>query len=224
MSGGTAYLVATLGCLVAVAGVVVAVLALRAKRRQARQTGPAKERDPFRVVDDDADALRGDPRRLRPGDIVEIRHTQYGVRGTVRFTEGGWSWTEHLLDDAHGAKLWLSVEEDPDLEMVLWHEVPATEAVPAPGPPRLDFDGRAYTSDESGQARYTASGTTGLDPTGTARYHDYVDPTGAKLSFDSYGDSTTWEASRGELLQRAEVQVYPQSTSGTEGGPAGRAG
>ncbi|WP_329105424.1 DUF4178 domain-containing protein [Micromonospora sp. NBC_01699] len=224
MDGGTAYLVATLGCLVAVAGVVVAVLALRAKRRQARKSGQTKERDPFRVVDDDADAVRGDPRRLRPGDIVEIRNTQYGVRGTLRFAEGDWGWAEHLLDDAQGAKIWLSVEEDPDLELVFWTGVPGPDGVPQPGPARLDFAGRSYTSDEAGQARYTATGTTGLNPSGTVRYHDYLDPTGARLSFESYGDSPTWEASTGELLQRSEVRIYPQSTSGTDGGPIGRAG
>jgi hypothetical protein len=216
--------VAFLGCVVGVAGVVIAVLALRAKRRQAGKTGQTKERDPFRQADDDADALRGDPRKLRPGDIVEIRNTQYGVRGTLRFTEGDWGWSEHLLDDAHGAKVWLSVEEDPDLELVFWTAVPGTDVIPVPGPTQVDFDGRTWTSDEAGQARYTATGTTGLNPSGTVRYHDYLGYGGARLAFESYGDSPKWEAARGELLQRSEVRVYPHSTSAADGGPAGRVG
>lgn len=210
MNGTAAYVVAMAGCLVGVVGVVVAVIALRrAGRRNGKSAAPPRQTDPFRVADSDTDALRGDPRRLAPGDIVEIRHRSYGVRGTLRFTEGGWGWAEHLLDDADGAKAWLSVEEDPDLELVLWQPVPS--ATVAPGPPTIDFDGRRYTSEESGRARYTATGTTGLDPAGTVRYHDYAAPDGARLSFEAYGDSATWEVGRGERLHRVEVFIYPQS-------------
>ncbi|HEX5598278.1 MAG TPA: DUF4178 domain-containing protein [Micromonosporaceae bacterium] len=212
MNGTSAYLVTTAGCLIGVAGLVVAVIALRKasqQKQKATAAGGHHAADPFRRVDDDADALRGDPRRLQPGDIVEIRHRTYGVRGSIRCTEGAWSWVEHLLDDADGTKMWLSVEEDPDLELTLWHEVPS--ATVTPGPATVDFDGRRYTSNESGRARYTATGTTGLHPTGNLRYHDYTAPDGALLSFESYGDSDAWEVGRGERLHRAEVLIYPQT-------------
>lgn len=218
MNGTLAYLLVTVSCLVAVAGVVVAVIAVRAARKKAETGTKAStppRTDPFRSADDDADALRGDPRRLQPGDIVEIRHTSYGVRGTLRFTEGDWGWTEHLLDTVSGDKVWLSVEEDPDLELVLWTAEPA--ATVTPGAPTIDFDGRRFTSRESGRARYTATGTTGLNPTGTVAYHDYAAGP-ARLSFESYGDSGKWEVARGERLHRAEVQIYPQA------GPADKVG
>ncbi|SCL38334.1 protein of unknown function [Micromonospora pallida] len=202
VSGTLAYLVAGLGCLVGVAGVVVVLVALRRSRRQPSAPTAA---DPFR--DHDADALRGDPRRLRPGDLVEIRQVTYAVRGSLHLTEGGWSWDEHLLDTADGTKRWLSVEEDPDLELVLWTAEP--DATVTPGPPTVDFDGRRYRSDESGQARWTATGTTGLGPTGSVRYHDYTASGGARLSFEKYGDAD-WEVARGELLRRPEVMIYPQ--------------
>ncbi|GAA4677135.1 DUF4178 domain-containing protein [Phytohabitans rumicis] len=204
MNGNAAILVVVLGCLIGAAGVVIAVVALRRARRP--QQAPAPPADPFRAAD--TDALRGDPRVLKPGDIVEIRTRSYAVRGSLRFTEGDWGWAEHLLDDADGGKVWLSVEEDPDLELVLWTEVPS--ATIAPGAPTVDFDGRRYTRDEAGQARYTATGTTGLNPTGTVRYEDYAAPDGALLSFESYGDSGKWEVGRGEKLHRAEVLIYPQ--------------
>jgi hypothetical protein len=212
MDGSLAYLVVGVGCLLAAIGVAAAVLAVVVARRQtARRTaakgGRGPGADPFR--DTDADALRGDPRQLRPGDIVEIRQVSYAVRGTLRFAEGSWSWAEHLLDDAQGGKVWLSVEEDPDLELVLWREVPG--ATVNPGPPSIDFDGRRYHSKESGRASYTATGTTGLNPTGVAYYHDYLAPDGARLSFESYGDGGRWEVGRGERLHRAEVQIYPQA-------------
>ncbi|RKR89119.1 uncharacterized protein DUF4178 [Micromonospora pisi] len=221
MNGATAYLVAAIGCVIAVAGVVVAVLALRSRRKQAAR--PA-ERDPFRAADNDADALRGDPRQLRPGDVVEIRGSSYGVRGTLRFTEGSWGWSEHLLDDARGAKLWLSVEEDPDLELVLWTALPTPDEPVLPGGTRIEYDGQHYTLDESGRASYTAAGTTGLDPTGTVRYHDYLDGAGVRLSFSAYGSDTDWDMSRGELLTRAEVLIYGQAPAGPDDKPTGRAG
>lgn len=202
---GTAALMATmLGCLVAVAGVVIVVVVLRKAQRRQR-SGTAAPVDPLR--DHDADALRGDPRRLRPGDIVEIRQVSYSVRGSLHLAEGGWNWDEHLLDDVAGARRWLSVEEDPDLELVLWTAEP--DATVTPGAPTVDFDGRRYRSGESGSARWTGTGTTGLLPTGTVRYHDYTASGGARLSFEKYGDAD-WEVARGEKLHRAEVMIYPQ--------------
>ena len=159
MNGSVAYLVTTLGCLIGVAGVVVAVVA----RAQGPQGRPADGTARTRSATPTADALRGDPRRLKPGDIVEIRRVSYAVRGSVHLIEGGWSWAEHLLDTVEGDKRWLSVEEDPDLELVLWTAEPA--ATVTPGAPTLDFAGRRYASEESGQARFTATGSTGLDPT-----------------------------------------------------------
>ncbi|MGI5150496.1 DUF4178 domain-containing protein [Plantactinospora sp. CA-294935] len=222
MDGATAYLVAAAGLLVAAAGVLVAVVALRTARKRA--AGPARTRvtDPFRSADDDADALRGDPRTLKPGDLVEIRHTSYGVRGTLRFREGAWGWTEHLLDDAHGSKLWLSVEEDPDLELVLWTALPDVDV--SPGPAELEVGGRRYRRDESGRATFTSAGSTGLHPTGTVRYHDYVAADGSPLSFEAYGDSERWEVGTGERLHRAEVLIYPQATDGADDPAAGRIG
>lgn len=206
MAGGESIVVAGLGCLVAVAGVVIAVIALNRARRTRQAPAAPAPADPFQTGD--TDALRGDPRALKPGDIVEIRTRSYAVRGTLKFSEGDWGWAEHLLDDAAGNKVWLSVEEDPDLELVLWHEVPS--ATVTPGTPTVEFDGRRYTRDEGGVARYTATGTTGLNPTGTVRYEDYTAPDGALLSFESYGDSGKWEVGRGEKLHRAEVLIYPQ--------------
>lgn len=131
MSGTLAYVLAAMGCLVGVAGLVVAAVAWNRTRSrpQRRAKGPG---DPLR--DRDADALRGDPRRLKPGDIVEIRGVSYAVRGSIRLVEGGWSWAEHLLDDAGGVRRWLSVEEDPELELVLWEPSRAPPSPPAPRP------------------------------------------------------------------------------------------
>ena len=213
------------------------VVAFRLTRRRQVPSTPMAPADPFRSVDDDADALRGDPRRIAAGDMVEVRGVSYAVRGTVRFTEGSWSWSEHLLDDVDGAKVWLSVEEDPDLELVLWRtvpETPATSAPPAvpgapavsavlaaqaqPGADTITYGGRSFRREESGRARFSAAGTTGLHPSGVVRYHDYRAPDGLRLSFESYGDDTDWELGLGEQLRRGELMIYPRAAQQGQAG------
>lgn len=208
MSNDALVMLAVVACLAAVAAAVAGVVAMRrARRATAGMSARHGGADPFRGADEDV--LRGDPRVLKPGDIAEVRGRTYAVRGSLHLTEGSSSWDEHLLDDAGGRKVWLSVEEDPDLEIVLWTAVPA--AAVRPGPPVVDFDGRRYTSEESGRASFAGVGTTGLEPAGTVRYHDYAAPGGALLSFESYGDSDRWEVARGELLHRSELRIYPQA-------------
>ena len=192
--------------LIAVAVLIVVLLRGRA-RRPAPPPVPA---DPFRSTDEDV--LRGDPRTLKTGDTVEIRAAAYTVRGSLHLTEGSWAWAEHLLDDASGSKVWLSVEEDPDLRLVLWRAVPSATVLPSG--PTVDFDGRLYTRDDAGTARFTTTGSTGLASSGTVRYRDYRAPDGALLSFESYGEPTggheKWEVGRGEPVPRADVRVWAQ--------------
>ncbi|WP_018353597.1 DUF4178 domain-containing protein [Longispora albida] len=195
---------------------VVAIVLLAARRAAQRQQASdaatlkrASGADPF--ASPETDAMLGDPRQLKPGDTVEVRGHAYAVRGSIHCKEGAWSWQEHLLDDATGPKLWLSVEEDPDLQLVLWTELRGLTV--SPGPKTIDLDGRRYTSDESGRATYTAAGHTGLDPQGTVRYHDYEAADGTQLSFERWGDSESWEAGRGERVQRHELRVFPSSSA-----------
>ncbi|MFI7607002.1 DUF4178 domain-containing protein [Micromonospora sp. NPDC049366] len=197
MDGSVAYLVSTVVCLAVVAAVVVVVMVVRGTRTPGRAVG--------------ADGPRSDPRRLRPGDTVEIRGLSRRVRGSIRLVDEGWSWAEHLLDDVDGGGCRLSVQDRPDLEIVLWTPEPGARVTP--GAPVIDFAGRSYTWEESGQARYTATGATDLDPTGTMRYHDYQAPGGARLSFEAYGE-TGWSVARGEVLRPDEVTAHPEAGEG----------
>jgi hypothetical protein len=194
--------------IIAVVAAAVAILVGWAVRRRSRPAPRAAPGPVDPLADADADVLRGDPTALLPGDLTEIRGRTYAVRGTLRFAEGGWGWAEHLLDNAEGVRMWLSVEQDPDVELALWTQVPS--ATVHPGEPTVDFDGRRYVREEGGRARFTSVGTTGLDPTGVVEYHDYAAPDGPLLSFERFGDAQTWEVARGERLHRAELQIFAQ--------------
>ncbi|GAB3223685.1 hypothetical protein GCM10027447_11660 [Glycomyces halotolerans] len=192
---------------------VVAFVAWRMWKRgrdtREENVAPPVPTDPF--ADADADVLRGDPRRVKAGDLVEAYGKTLAVRGSLRLNEGGYSWAEHFLDTGTGVKRWLSVEADPDLELVLWEEVTGSDL--QPGPKELSLEGVSYRSDERGTARYTSEATTGLDPTGTVRYHDYEGPDGQKLSFEAFGDGGKWELAKGLTLDRNQITIYHQNES-----------
>ncbi|BCJ27289.1 DUF4178 domain-containing protein [Actinocatenispora sera] len=196
----TTVIVALLVVIAALLVVVIVLLRLRSRRPVA---APPIVTDPF--ADTETDVLTGDPRRLTAGDTVEIRGTTWSVRGTLRFTEGGSRWSEHLLDDAHGARVWLSVEEDPDLLLALWTQVHGSELTP--GPRVVHQDGARFVSDESGTADYRSEGSTGLATAGTMAYHDYTGDGDALLGFEKYG-SGGWELARGQRLARRDVRVF----------------
>lgn len=200
MNGLTATLIVVIIVLIVVA-VVAVIMGVRAKRGAAKPE--ARPTDPFHTGDQDS--LRGDPRALKAGDIVEVRGRSFTVRGTLRLSEGGWTWSEHLLDDAKDTQVWLAVEEDPDLILSLWTPVVGAGE---PGPKTIDFAGRTYHSEESGTAEFRSEATTGLAGQGTVRYYDYEASDGSKLGFESYGGAD-WEASTGEELSRYDVLIYP---------------
>ncbi|MGC4745088.1 DUF4178 domain-containing protein [Micromonospora sp. DT201] len=196
MGGSVTYLVVAL----AVLAVVVVVIVVRASRRATTRPGGRSS------VARTAESLRGDPLRLTPGDRVRIREREYAVSGTIRLVEGDWSWVQHLLDDGSGTPHRLSVEDGPELELVLWTAEPG--ATVTPGAPTIDLDGLRYTWAESGQARYTATGETGLTAAGTVRYHDYQSGGTARLSFEAYGEEG-WRVARGDLLEPPDLTIPP---------------
>jgi hypothetical protein len=195
---------------IAVAAAITIVVVMTRRRSPAgiRPPGPQGPQDPFR--DDDSDVLRGDPRSLTAGDILDIGTASLVVRGTLRMREGGYRWAEHLIDTGNGRREWLSVEEDPDLELVLWQEVDSPPP-PPPGPRALQWRGTAYTLDESGQAEYASEANTGLAPTGTVRYFDYQGADGSLLSYEDFRGNGGYEVAVGRRLSRQELTIYPQA-------------
>ncbi|MCG5467730.1 DUF4178 domain-containing protein [Micromonospora sp. LAH09] len=198
MSGSAMYLVGALAVLVAAVVVIIVRARLRAAARPDGALPPGRS----------AGQPGGGPLRLAPGDRVRIQAREYVVSGTVRLVEGDWSWVQHLLDDDSGTRHRLSVEDGPELELVLWTAEPG--ATVTPGAPTIDLGGRRYTWAETGQARYTATGETGLASAGTMRYHDYQSGGTARLSFEAYGEEG-WRVARGDLLDPADLTIRPTS-------------
>jgi len=195
--------------LVLVVLVVIAILLYVLLKRGARPGGQQPEQrpsmvDPLAVPDD-----RGDIRTTRVGDMIDYLGANYFVRGSLRLKEGGYTWSEHFLDDGRGRRTWLSVEEDPDLDVVLWRELPGSGLTPDERD--LTVEGVDYRRVEHGTARYTGEGTTGLGATGTegrVEYVDYEGPEGKFLSFERF-DGGEWEVGLGDEVLMSVLTLYP---------------
>lgn len=191
--------------------VLIAVLALigvvvwAARRRQATPPQPAGV--PVDPLADHEGVT--DVRTLRAGDMVDYRGTLFFVRGSLRLKEGGYSWSEHFLDDSRGQRYWISVEEDPDLEVVLWQP---TDAVAEPGGDSMDVEGMRYRLDERGTAKYSSEGTTTVAATGAVEYVDYCGEGERALSFERF-DGGPWEAGLGEAVVLSALRVYPAGST-----------
>lgn len=186
--------------------VVFLVLRGRANSKPAAPQEPAKPQDPLA----DHQGVT-DIRTVRAGDMIDYGDQLYFVRGSLRLTEGGYSWSEHFLDDTRGDRVWVSVEEDPDLEVMFWRE---TDLVDAPGGKTMEVGGVTYTKDEDGTARYTSEGTTTVAEKGSVEYVDYEGPDGKALSFERF-DGGKWEAGLGESVALPALNVYPAGSDRT---------
>ena len=199
-------LIVTLVLLVLVALVVLLVMRARNNKRATEPQAPAKPQDPLA----DHQGVT-DIRTVRAGDMIDYGDQLYFVRGSLRLTEGGYTWSEHFLDDARGDRVWVSVEEDPDLEVVFWRE---TDAVDAPGGKTMEVGGVTYRKEEDGTAKYTSEGTTTVAEKGRVEYVDYEGPDGKALSFERF-DGGKWEAGLGESVPLPALRVYPAGSDRT---------
>lgn len=183
-------------------GVLVYVQRSR-RSASAEPSAPAAPRDPFADMTD----TQGDPRRLKAGDMVEFGGDRSWIRGSLRLSEGGYTWAEHFLEVEEG-KRWLSVEEDPDLEIALWTGRPELDLTPHGT--TVELEGVRYRLNERGSASYRSEGTTGLPAQGGMDYADYASDDGRLLAFERF-DHGRWEASTGVKVMPGSFTVYPGS-------------
>jgi hypothetical protein len=147
--------------------------------------------------------------KLKPGDLVKTDNGDFLVRGTIAYSDGGYAWSEHLLDDAMGNKRWLSVENDEGLEISAWQRIPEVDVENgSAGDRSVVARGVAYKLVERGNAKYNAVGTTGTAPVGTSEYVDYEAADGSLLSYERYDDGA-WEVGLGRKVLPSELEVFP---------------
>ncbi|WP_461000954.1 DUF4178 domain-containing protein [Streptomonospora sediminis] len=195
-----AVLVVVIAAAIMVAGLVRRQL--RGSRRTAAPSRPAAPADPFADIGE----TQGDPLRLKAGDMLDFGAERTWIRGTLRLSEGGAVWAEHFLEVENGRR-WLSVEQDPDLQMALWTGRPDLELTPHGR--EVELEGVRYRLTERGSASYRSEGTTGLRAEGGMDYADYeaADGSGRLLSFERF-DHGRWEPSTGTPLNRAAFTVF----------------
>lgn len=150
-------------------------------------------------------AERASAQGLRVGDVVNLDGSESVVQGTLRYSQGSFTWAEHLLVD-EGKKQWLSVEDDEGIEIAVWEK--GVDPDISPGEKRVQHNGTEFTLDEHGHAKFIAEGTTGTGPTGDYEYYDY-EAGDQRLSFEKYGEEAAWELSVGHVINETALDVYP---------------
>ena len=151
-----------------------------------------------------------DVRALKLGDVVNYESRDWIVEGTLRFDQGGFRWDEHRLVDANDS-LWLSVEDDEGLEIVIWTRLRGAALEPGPG--TLEHVGVTYELDERGNANFTSEGVTGAPGGGKAEFADYANGD-RRLAFERYGDDGGWEISAGSVISEHVLDIYPSRGAG----------
>lgn len=178
-----------------------AVVAWQGSRKRAAERGSAAAAQPIGATG---------VRALKVSDVVHHEGRDYIVEGTLRFDEGGFRWDEHRLVDGSDS-LWLSVEDDEGLEVVVWERLRGAQL--EPGPATLEHDGVTYELDERGKADFTSQGSTGAAGGGTAEYADYARGD-QRLSFERFGrEDGGWEVSVGSRISEHALDIYPSGTT-----------
>lgn len=191
--------------LVLAVAVAVAVVLYR-KRQQERERAavPRRREDPFAEVHGNEGALYA----LKVGDLITYHNRDWWVRGTLRFDERGFAWSEHLISDFE-EQHWLSVEDDEGIKLGLYDRVSPADVKGDAGDGTVTYDDIVFKLVEHGEATFTAEGTTGTSSGGSARYADYESADGRLLSLEQFGQQ--WEASVGKRVLPAALNVFPVS-------------
>lgn len=200
-------MVATLVAVVVVLVVAGAVAVVIRSRQKAVTAGPDRSAvvpvDPLGPQDN----LGGDPWQIKAGDVVAQGGERAFIRGSVRIREGAYQWVEHFFEaDASGQRRWLSVEEDPDLQLAVWQDRPELDV--DPNATTVQVDGITFRQVEQGHATYRTEGTTGLPASGTVDYVDFESGDGHLLGLERF-DNGSWEASIGHGVGAHTLTIYP---------------
>ncbi|MDN5806842.1 MAG: DUF4178 domain-containing protein [Brevibacterium sp.] len=175
------------------------------RRKSEEKTAQSRPQDPFAAEQNTG----GDPETIKAGDLLEFGNEKFFVRGTLRISEGGYNWAEHFFQaDQSATRLWLTVENDPDLQVSRWRDRPDLDIEPKSK--TITIEDTEYELVEHGTASYKAEGTTGLNETGGVDYVDYESGNGKLLAFERF-DHGRWEVSTGESIPVGSFTIYSGS-------------
>lgn len=144
---------------------------------------------------------------IQVGDILNIGLTDYEVEGIIRLNDHGWKWVEYKLKDANRT-VWLSVEEDDEVEVSLCEEVVATIQDP---PKTLEYKGIKYYMQEGSDAIVEDyQGKINLTKGEPVDYFEYSDEDEEHiLSIEIWNGEI--EMSVGTWIEEYEIEIYPGS-------------
>jgi Domain of unknown function (DUF4178) len=171
--------------------------------------GTRKPQQPSRRVDPFATAPAHDSvQSLDVGWIAQYQNSDYVVRERVNYMENGFGWMEVLLDDSKQS-FWLEIEQDDELLLTRWDNCEVDDPA-AVATNTISVGGVRYELEETGQPRFTASGTTGLPLSGSVRYRTFSSNDERSVSCDEWIPGT-WEAAISTSLRPFEIRVVGPS-------------
>lgn len=143
---------------------------------------------------------------LRPGDVVIHFDVTYMVEQRITYHQQGFFWFDYRLDDGAGARAWLSVADDDELELAFFH--PADLQVDVPPPKSIDYDGKTFRLDEGGSVDAKIDRGTGSETRTTVDAWDYEADDGSLLGIQRWGADEI-EAAVGRRVALVELDLLP---------------
>ncbi len=163
---------------------------------------------------------------MQPGGVFSLRSfgddmedLDVSVIGRHIYDEDGFEWIE-LEGETGGEKIWLTVEDDDELELsvtlrkVRLEEIGLTKeqmlALTDNDESKIEFNGRTYHFDDRGDATYYANGDTGGGEKLT--YWAFEADLGTRyLTVERWGDGT-FECHISQAVKESQITIY--STTG----------
>ncbi|TDX51539.1 DUF4178 domain-containing protein [Orenia marismortui] len=150
------------------------------------------------------------PLNLQIGDIVEYDLMEYKVIGKIDYEEGGYKWYDYHISDGKN-NLWLSAEEDDELEVGLFKKLDSGDELYSKLqekiPNKITFNNQAYSLIEEGNANIMVEGQVGAKTGQRIRYWDYEASNGEQVSVEKWVNEL--EISIGQEVKKSLLEYYP---------------
>src|SRR5690554_3910301 len=144
---------------------------------------------------------------LRIGDIVVHLDETYIVNQRIVNHANGFFWQDYKLYSGNDACIWLSVEDDDELEVALYR--PVDLPIHADPPEELEYLGQRFRLSEKGSCDAKISRETGSETRTTAYSWDYDGSAGERLSVQRWGDSE-YEVMVGQPINSGSLDLMAQ--------------